>query len=557
MALIELERLTFRYALGDAPVLRDINLQVERGEFLLLCGPSGGGKSTLLRHLKPELWPAGERSGRVLYGGEPIETLPRRQSAAEIGLVLQDPENQIVTDVVWHELAFGLENLGADSDVVRRRVAEMASFFGIGHWFRRKTSDLSGGQKQMLNLAAVLTLSPRVLLLDEPLAMLDPLSARAFADMLGRLNRELGLTIVVVSHRVDDLFHLAGRVAFLEAGRLLCCLPPRGLGDFLSAHPQAWPFMPAPLRVAHAVGGPERGALPLTVREGRAFLQARLAGRAQGSDAPLHPAPGAAGQNEKARRDGPAALACKGASFAFSSGAPRVLRDVSLELRAGELVCLLGENGAGKSTLLRLLAGLARPTGGAVFLGGARLDRLAPAQKWRGHLALLPQETRPLFVCDTLLEDYRAVSGEADARAMAEQLGLSPLLGSHPYDLSGGEAQRAAIGKLLLTRPSILLLDEPTRGLDAPAREMLAVLLNGFCVQGGAVLLVTHDLEFAASHAGRCLLLFDGEIVCDEPPRAFFAGNYFYTTAASRMARDFAPNAVTCEDVERLCAEKS
>ena len=549
MAFIEIDDLNFQYALADDPSLRDVSLSVNEGEFVLLCGPSGCGKTTLLRHLKPELCPHGQLRGRVLLKGRPITELSAARSAGDIGLVMQDPDSQIVTDTVRAELAFGLENLGLDTGTIRRRVAEMSSFFGIGSWLHRHTDELSGGQKQMLNLAAILAMQPRLLLLDEPTAMLDPVASGGFLETVARLNRELGVTVVMAAHRLEETFHLADRVALMEEGRVVLFDRPGTFGGFVARNPQYLCFMPAPMRIFASLEKDDPGGCPVTVREGREYLAAKLAGREKMSAGPA-PAP-------LPEKETPA-VECRGVWYRYGREGPDVLRDVNMQAYGGTLTCILGENGAGKSTLLSVLAGLIKPTHGRVLAGGADLTRQKTGALYRHNIALLPQNPKALFVCDRLGDDLAAVQKAegADTAAVAEAaraLGVEKLLGRHPYDLSGGEEKRAAIAKLLLTRPKILLLDEPTAGLDARSKADLAAVLKRLCRDGICAVMITHDMEFAAETADRCLLLFDGGIACGGAPREFFGGNCFYTTTANRMARGFDPFSITCKDVTALC----
>ncbi len=530
--LVQIEKLRFRYALSETDALRGVELSLREGDFCVLFGPSGSGKTTLLRHLKRELAPVGVRSGRVLFRGQELFS-SSAQSVSEIGLVMQNPDSQIVTETVWQELAFGLENLGLPSGVIRRRVAEMAGFFGIEPWFHKKTETLSGGQKQLLNLASVLAMQPRLLLLDEPTAQLDPIAAREFIEMLRRLNRELGVTVLLSEHRLDEALPAANLAVLMENGAVKAAAAPRELPSLLlqSGDGAYLRCLPAPARIFARSSG--SAPCPITVREGRERLQSLVKSRPQ-----LIQPPEQAGEAPAKKTFGTPALSFRDVTFRYEKDAPDVLANFSMRAEYGELLCVLGGNGSGKSTLLRLAAGLLRPLAGRVEAG-------RPA-------ALLPQNPKAVFLHDTL----RAELG-ARAQADAERFGLSGLLDRHPYDLSGGEQQRAALARVLQSEPRLLLLDEPTKGLDALSKDGLARLLRELCGQGVCVVVSTHDVEFAARHADRCLLLFDGATACSGDARSFFAGNFFYTTAANRIARDVFPGAVTCEDVRRLCGLES
>ncbi len=536
MALFTIENLTFSYPEQTAHAIDGLSLTVPEGAFLVLCGPSGCGKSTLLRQLKPALAPHGVRSGRILFRGQPLEGTDARVQAARIGFVQQSPENQIVTDKVWHELAFGLESLGEDTPTIRRRVAEMASFFGIEGWFYKNVTELSGGQKQLLNLASVMAMQPDVLILDEPTSQLDPIAASDFLAVLGRINRELGTTVLLTEHRLEEAFPLASTVAVMDAGRLLCTGTPTEVGRQLKAmgH-RMFLAMPAAMRIWAAVESD--APCPVTVREGREFLRAYAARR------PLRPLPE---EPKQPRRD--PAIAVEGAWFRYEEQTPDVVKRLDLRLGKGEFLALLGGNGTGKSTTLKLLSGLKKPNRGTVTVSGT--------------LGMLPQNPQTLFVKKTVREDlFEVFSGtglpkaqqEARVARMVQLCRLEALLDRHPFDLSGGEQQRAALAKVLLLQPEILLLDEPTKGLDAEFKQMFAEILRSLLAQGVSLLMVSHDVEFCARYAHRCALFFDGSIVTEATPRAFFSGNSFYTTAANRIARPLEPQAVTAEDVMIVC----
>ena len=541
MVQLQLNDLTFFYPGQTVPALSKVNLTVERGEFLVLCGPSGSGKSTLLRLLKPALAPHGRVEGARLWEGRPLEELDRREQAQSIGFVLQSPEEQIVTDKVWHELAFGLESLGYSQTAIRARVAEMAAFFGLEGWFHRDTASLSGGQKQLLNLAAVMALGPQVLLLDEPTSQLDPMGAQSFLDCLGRVNRELGTTVVLCEHRLEEALPLAGRCGVLDRGRLLVCAPPRETAAYLrnNKHPMA-SAMPTPVRVWAATEG--EGDCPLTVGEGRNWLSGYAQGQSLTPPPLVEPFP----ETEPA-------LEAREVWFGYRREEP-VLRGLSLRVPVGSLCALMGGNGAGKSTLLHLLARGNRPQKGELRLLGRPLEDWSEPELFQGALALLPQDPKALFVGRTVEEDLAEVEPSREARADLVRLcRLEHLLSRHPYDLSGGEQQRAALTKVLLTRPRVLLLDEPTKGMDQPFREELAQLLTALRKTGVTLLMVSHDIEFCARCATHCALLFDGGITAWGEPRDFFAQNSFYSTAACRMARDLVPGVITPQQLIAAC----
>lgn len=552
MDLLRVENLSFRYPKAERNALTEISFSVPCGALTVLCGPSGCGKTTLLKLLKKELAPVGERSGRILYAGASQET---PCSAGEIGFVQQNPESQTVTDKVWHELAFGLENLGVPAGTIRRRVGEIADFFGIQSWFRQRTDTLSGGQKQLLNLASVLVMQPGLLILDEPTASLDPIAAADFIGTLQKINRELGLTILLSEHRLEEVFPIAGQVLVLENGRLLLSDEPGKIGPRLSGlcpeHPMLQ-ALPSAVRIFQGLApGRQAGErCPLTVREGRDFLEQHFKSRAKKMPEP-----------DVCHRAEPAAE-LKKVWFRYEKDAPDVLRGLSVTVYQGESLCILGGNGAGKTTALNVMAGLDRPYRGKILIGGRPIRDYKGVSLYRKNLALLPQNPQTVFVKDTVRGDLAELleaaeipkSGQAGRiGAIAQRLGIAALLDRHPYDLSGGEQQKAALAKVLLSEPKLLLLDEPTKGLDAFAKSDLRNLLRSLTREGLAVVTVTHDVEFAAEAADRCAFLFDGEILSADPPQKFFSENSFYTTAASRMARGLWENAVTCAQVLSCC----
>ena len=534
---LELSHVSFTYPEQREKALDDVTLTVPAGAFLVLCGPSGCGTSTLLRQLKTVLAPHGRRSGEILLDGTPLDNIGQREQSERIGFVLQSPDNQIVTDKVWHELAFGLESLGYDTPTIRRRVAEMASFFGIQTWFYKNVTELSGGQKQLLNLASIMALQPSVLILDEPTSQLDPIAASDFLATLGKINRELGTTILLTEHRLEEAFPLATSVAVMDAGKLLCTGTPREVGIRLRRSGHAmFLAMPAAMRVWAAVES--NLPCPITVRDGREWLEAYAEGYALQSLPPerLHP------------HGADTVLALRDLWFKYEKDLPDVVRGLSLSVQRGEFLAILGGNGTGKTTSLKLAAGLLKPYRGEVSV--------------HGRVGTLPQNPQTLFVKKTVREDLAEIlkgkgmaPGEAESRIarMVRLCGLEHLLDRHPYDLSGGEQQRAALAKVLLLEPEILLMDEPTKGLDAEFKQVFAEILSVLLRRGVTILMVSHDIEFCAKYAHRCALFFDGSIVTEGTPRAFFSGNSFYTTAANRMARGLLPEAVTAENVIAAC----
>lgn len=563
MALLEVKNLSFTYprqpkdTTEPKPALSGVSLDIRRGEFMVLCGASGCGKSTLLRLLKRELAPEGEKSGEIIFCGKEQSTLSEREAACEIGYVLQNPENQIVTDKVWHELAFGLENMGVPTPVIRRRVAEMACFFGIDDWFRKKPTELSGGQKQLLNLASILSMQPKLLILDEPTSQLDPIAASDFIHTLSKINKELGLTILLTEHRLEEVFPLADRVAVMDQGKLLFVESPRQAGHELKKFDPNHRMLlglPSAVRIYQGLDA-EDVTCPLTVRDGRNFIEENY----NNTITRLEREP-----EKKEEKDRPIAMRMKDICFRYEKEEPDVLDHVALTLYEGEVVSLLGGNGAGKTTLLSVISGTNRPYYGKIEVFGKRLQKYRGKELYIRKLASLPQNPQTVFLKMTVREDYEELAKvlgckkselEDKIQAVAQQLEITHLLERHPYDLSGGEQQRAAIGKVLLLEPRLLLLDEPTKGIDAWSKRQLGNLLKDLRGQGITVLMVTHDVEFAAEVSDRCGLFFDHEITSVDTPEEFFCNNNYYTTAANRISRQQYENAITCEEVIELCRQ--
>ena len=547
MAHFEIKDLTFSYAAAKGKhSLENVSLTIEQGEFLVLCGKSGSGKSTLLRQLKTVLTPNGKRTGEILFRGVPLKQVSDREQSEKIGFVMQNPDDQIVTDKVWHELAFGLESLGCDQKTMRGRVAEMACYFGIQDWFHRDVATLSGGQKQLLNLASIMAMQPEVLILDEPTSQLDPIAASDFLNTVRKINTELGTTVIFTEHRLEDIFPYADRAVVMEKGRVIADDTPGKVGQLLfeQANPM-FAAMPTPVRVYYGAGG--KGESPLTVRQGRSWLSRRFPNRPEKDAIAAPPLP------EEVKDP---ALVLKELWFRYEKDSPDILRGVSAEIPSGSLYAILGGNGAGKSTTLKAISGICRPYRGKVTLFGKPVDKYKSSELFHGCLAMLPQDPKSLFVKKTVREDLSEMtSDKSSIERIAALCQITELLDSHPYDLSGGEQQRAALAKVLLTEPKMLLLDEPTKGIDSFFKETFAGILSDLKKQGITIVMVSHDVEFCARYADVISMFFDGQILTTDTPRRFFGSNSFYTTAAHRMSRHIFEGAVTAEDVISLYKE--
>lgn len=549
MGLFEIDNLTFAYNGAEQNAVSGVSLCVNKGDFVLVCGKSGCGKTTLLRLLKPALAPVGKRTGSVTFCGTDIAKLDDRTAASAIGFVMQNPDDQIVTDKVWHELAFGLESLGESSDVIRRRVAEICGFLGLTDIYGKRTCELSGGEKQLLNLASVLVTNPDVVLLDEPTAQLDPIAASSFLQALKKLNEELGLTVVLVEHRLEESFAMANKVVIMDEGKVVFASSPEDIGELYNNDKlvcDIFEGLPAAVRLFKATNGV--GKCPLTVRDGKRYVEANF------------------GKNMNDRY---AVQGCKGdvaievanGYFRYERDGADVLDNLSLQVYANEILCIFGANGAGKTTLLRILAGTKRLYKGKYRLWGKKIKEYGN-NLYRDNLTAMPQNPQNLFVKNTVRADLAELAalvgyGKTEqAQAVADvmaQTGVTDLAERHPYDLSGGEKQKVALAKVLLTRPKIVLLDEPTKGLDAYSKRQFAEAMAKLKADGKTVVVVTHDVEFAAVVADRCAMFFDGKIVSVADKYAFFAENRYYTTAFARITRENFADAVTFERAVELC----
>ena len=550
LSQFEIENLTFYYpTYKEKPSLNKVNLNIEKGEYITICGRSGSGKTTFLKHLKTVMTPYGEGTGKIFFEGKNINDVDLREQSTKIGYVMQNPDNQIVTDKVWHELAFGLESLGINQKEIRLKVSEMASYFGIQSWFHKKVNELSGGQKQLLNLASIMAMQPSVLILDEPTSQLDPIAASDFLNTIRKINLELGITIIITEHRLEDIFHVSDRVVVMDKGMIIANDSPRNIGKFLRIkNNQMFVSMPSPMQIYYGVEG--IGECPLTVREGRSWLSKEFNNKELTVTSIV--------ENEEEEITGDIVLELKEVWFRYEKDSPDVLRNLSFQVPKESIFAIVGGNGTGKSTTLKLICNILKPYRGKIFINGRKIEKYKTEDLFKENLAMLPQEPQSLFIKKTVKEDLLEMLSrkerldESKIMEVSEICEITDLLDRHPYDLSGGEQQRAALAKILLTSPKILLLDEATKGMDNFFKIKFAEIMNKLKKRGVTIIMVSHDIEFCAKYADYVSMFFDGSIITTNTAHKFFSKNNFYTTAANRMSRHLFDNAITNDDVIKL-----
>ena len=560
MEILRVDGLKFSYPNQLKKALNNINFSIDEGDFVLICGESGCGKSTLLRHLKPELSPHGQVSGDIYYYSQKINDYSSKQLASEIGYVLQNPDSQIVTDKVWHELAFGLENMGLDTQSIRLRVAEMASFFGIQGWFRKNVNDLSGGQKQLLNLASIMAMQPKILILDEPTSQLDPIAAKDFIDTLVRINKELSTTIIMTEHNLEDIYSVCDKVIVMEDGKVICNDTNYKVVDILSRdkNHKMVKSLPTPSKIYNQLNGYIEGASksPLTVKDCRQWLNDSM------DELTITKLDDTETEINISKKDREIAIELKDVYFQYNKISEPTIRDLSFKVYKGEIYSILGGNGTGKSTTLSLVARQRKPQRGKIFINNIEMKKYNNKSLYENNLALLPQNPQSLFVFETVREDLEEVLIlqnkdrkyiDKEVKRVSKLLDIEHLLEHHPYDLSGGELQRAGMAKVMLLNPKIILLDEPTKGLDAYCKEEIGKMLMKLRDMGVTIVVVSHDIEFSARYSDRCAMFFDGSIVSEGTPKEFFLGNNFYTTVSNRIARNIFEDTLIYEDVVSLC----
>lgn len=522
--MIRFESVTFTYQDASDPTLHDVSFEVPEGELALVVGPTGSGKSTLLRCLNGLVphFTGGTLSGRVEVDGRSTQQYPPRELADVVGYVPQDPQQGFITDVVEDELAYTMESLAVAPDVMRRRVEETLDLLGIAELRARPLRSLSGGQRQRVAIGSVLTAHPRILVLDEPTSALDPQAAEEVLAAVQRLVHDLGLTVVLSEHRLERVVQYADRVLLVE--------PSGTVSDYTdpAVAMQVSTLAPPVVELGRWAGW---SPLPLSIRDAR-----RAAGPLRDravNDTPPPPA-------VSSPAVGAAVADSQGATVGYD-GVP-VLRSVDLQVRPGEVVAVMGRNGSGKSTLLSLLAGQRRPDSGTVRIMGRDPADLTGADLI-SSVCLVPQEPQDLLWAETVAAECRAAdrdsgSPEGTTLSLFQDLRPGVMPDTHPNDLSEGTRLTLVLAIMLVSQPDILLLDEPTRGLDYRAKEQLADLIRSRAAQGQAVVVATHDVELVAEVCSRMVMLADGEVVLDSDARA---GAVSSPTFAPQVAKILAP----------------
>lgn len=583
--IIQIRDLTFAYAAGDEPVLSDINIDISSGEFVIIMGSSGSGKTTLLKMLKRNMIPAGRYSGRVYIYGKEADKLTDRENAAGIGYVSQDPDNQIVTDKVWHELAFGLENLGMDNVTIRKKVAEMSEYFGITGWYDKEVSKLSGGQKQILNLASVMVMQPGILLLDEPTANLDPLAAIRFLDVVKRINQELGVTVVMVEHNLEHIYADADRIIAIDKGRVAAnSSPKKAAADIITAGSFLIEGLPVASRLYSGYNKKNGNSvvsynnvnidsnnknnhilsdeIPLTVKEGRRWyvnykkvygkditkdkvikkdvLEDNITGNKNKKRIGFIKKNNLENKSSRKNTDNIENTVCqlKNVSYSYNKKLPYIIDGVDVSFKEGKITAILGGNGAGKSTMLKLIAGIIEPVRGKIISNK--------------RIIMLPQDPKAVFtevsveeeLAEVLMDKGNGIYNNMpmeDKREIVEQIieefGLNDIRKNNPYDISGGQQEKLAIAKVLLLKPEVLLLDEPTNGLDPYFKKTLGKLLKKINAGGVTIIIVSHDLEFVDSFCDDVIMLFDRKVAAQDSTHKFLRDNMFYTTNYYRIIK--------------------
>jgi len=551
MADIKIEDLKYYYPDSKKPSLNKINLEIPEGQFVLIVGGSGSGKSSLIRAMAgliPDFY-GGTYGGKVYLDNKELRQIDRRSLAQQIGLVFQDPESQLVMTGVEQEIAFGMENIGLPNNLMKRRVMEVTGVLGLSGYLNGFIPELSGGQKQKVALASVLAMQPSILLLDEPTSQLDPISGEEILTMVRRLNEENGITVVLIEQRLERCFHLADRILVMDKGEIIYDHhAPDAIAHW--AVKNNIPFIPPLAQLFASVHYPE---IPVTVKQGRRILKSFYPSVKSTIDR----------QNSLEKNaqvlqvsDKKKLVDIHNLWFTYSNG-QEVLKNINFNISPGEFVVVMGENGAGKTTLIKNINGLLKPGRGHVKVE-ERDTRKCSVEDLASVIGYLSQDPNDYLFLPSVREELSftmnnlGLKDDGIIEKLLIRLNLLVHAEENPRDLSTGERQRVALASVLVARPKLLLLDEPTRGLDYLLKEELGNILLEFQKEGTAVLVITHDVEFAAEYADRIILMTDGTIVANGSKYEILTNSTFYSPQISKLFNNIIDNVVTIKQGKEI-----
>jgi len=552
MAFIKIKDLSYYYSNTQKPALDNINLGIPEGQFVLIAGGSGSGKSSLARAIAgliPDFY-GGHYAGAVSLAGKILRQTDRREIAQMVSMVFQDPESQLVMSNVTQEIVFGMENLGMPNHLMQRRLVEVADSLGLSNCLNRSLPELSGGKKQKVALASALAVQPRILILDEPTSQLDPVASEEIFAMIKRLNEENGITVILVEQRLERCFQLADRILVMDQGKIVS---DQHAPDALAywALQSNSPFIPPLVRLFAQAGYPE---IPVTVKQGRELLKPYYHYDAQRPNQTDPAGIKRKTEIEPVSRE-KSLLNIKNLWFTFANGA-EVLKNIDLQLKPGDFTVIMGGNGAGKTTLLKNINGLLKPGRGSVEFRGRDI-RKSTVEELAKSIAYLAQDPNDYLFLPTVLEELTFnlknlhLPDEGIIEAVLSKLKLSGRQEVNPRDMSTGERQRVALASVLVTKPDLLLLDEPTRGLDYQLKSELGAILLQLQQEGTIILMITHDVEFAAEYADNIVLMSAGTIIASGSKYDMLSNSTFYSSQANKLFSDRAEGIVTFKQAQQ------